>query len=127
MKQNNAAKYVDGFVLMIPKKNVPAYKKMAREAAKVWKDFGALSYRECMINDAQPQWVTLTFPKLVKAKPDETIWFSYIEYNNKKHRDTVNKKVMAYFDKKYPDKKEQDMPFSMKRMSYAGFTIEASA
>lgn len=121
------AKYVDGFVLIVPKKNVLAYKKMAKEAAKVWKEYGALSYRECMIDDPKPQWIELTFPKLTGAKPSDTVWFSYIEFKNKKHRDQVNKKVMAFFDKKYEGMSEKDMPFDMKRMSYGGFTVEASA
>jgi uncharacterized protein YbaA (DUF1428 family) len=124
----NTTKYVDGFVLVIPKKNVPAYKKMAKEASVVWKKFGALSYRECMIEDPKPQWVTLTFNKLIKAKPSETVWFSYIEYKNKKHRDAVNTKVMAHFDKKYTEEGQRmAMPFDMKRMSYGGFTVEVGA
>jgi len=97
---------------------------MATEGARIWKKFGALDYKECMGNDMSPNMGGvrgLTFPKMTKAKPSETVWFSYIVYKDKKHRDTVNKKVMAYFDKKYADKKPQDMPFDMKRMAYGGF------
>jgi uncharacterized protein YbaA (DUF1428 family) len=126
MKNNTT--YVDGFVLVIPKKNIEAYKKMAKEASDVWMKFGALSYRECMLEDAKPKHITLTFPKLAQTKPNETVWFSYIEFKSKKHRDSVNKKVMAYFDKKYKsDKDAMNMPFDMKRISYGGFTVEASS
>lgn len=118
--------YVDGFVLVIPKKNVAAYKKMAREGARVWKRFGALDYKECVLEDKSPKMVTLTFPKLTKAKPGDTVWFSYVVYKNRTHRDAVNAKVMAYMDEKYKDKKDMPMPFDMKRMSYGGFTVEVA-
>lgn len=114
--------YVDGFVLSIPKKNTAKYKKMALEASRVWKRFGALDYKECMINHAKPKFVTFTFPEMAKTKPTETVWFSYIVYKSRKHRDEVNKKVMAYFHKKYPKDKMQ-MPFDMKRFAYGGFKV----
>lgn len=119
------AKYVDGFVIAIPKKRTAEYKKIASEASRVWKRFGALDYKECIIDDAQPQYVTLTFPKLVKTKPGETVWFSFIVFKSRQHRDSVNKKVMAYFEKKYGN--EMPMPFDMKRFSYGGFKVEVSA
>ena len=112
--------YVDGFVLSVPKKNTAKYKKMALDASKVWKKFGALDYKECMINDSKPMLVTFTFRKMAKTRPSETVWFSFIVYKSRKHRDTVNKKVMAYFEKKYGKIKMQ-MPFDMKRLAYAGF------
>lgn len=115
--------YVDGFVLSIPKKKTAEYKKMAREACAVWKKFGALDYKECIIDDAKPKHVTFTFAKMVKAKPSEAVWFAFIVYKSRKHRDTVNKKVMAYFDKKYNDD-EMQMPFDMKRFAYGGFKVE---
>lgn len=122
-------KYVDGFVLVVPKKNVAAYRKMARDASKLWMKYGALSYRECMIDDAKPKFVTLTFPMMIKAKPSETVWFSYIEYKSKKHRDQVNTKVMKEMDMLYDDPKamEKKMPFDMKRLAYAGFKVVVSA
>ena len=123
-------KYVDGFVFVVSKNKVPAYKKMAADASKIWKKFGALDYKECMADDLTPNTEgqpTLTFPKLTKQKKGETVWFSYIVYKNRAHRDAVNKKVMAYFDKKYADQKHQDMPFDMKRMSYGGFKVIVSA
>jgi alkaline phosphatase len=115
--------YVDGFVLAVPKKKTAAYRKMAADASKVWKRFGALDYKECIINDSKPKFVTFTFPKMVKVKKGETVWFSFITYKNRKHRDEVNTKVMAYFEKKYKDKDHKDMPFDMKRMAYGGFKV----
>lgn len=120
-------KYVDGFVLVVPKTKVGVYKKMAMDAAKVWKKFGALDYKECMIDDVKPQWVTFTFPKMAKAKPTDTVWFSFIVYKSRKHRDQVNKKVMAHFDEKYKGKEDMPMPFDMKRMAYGGFTVKVSS
>lgn len=120
------AKYVDGFVIPIPRKNRSAYKKMAREAQKVWRHFGALDYKECVIDDAKPKFVTRTFPKLAKTKKGEEVWFSYITYKSRKHRDEVNKRVMAYFEKKY-GKNNMSMPFDMKRFAYAGFTVVVGA
>lgn len=114
--------YVDGFVLVVPKKNVEAYKKMARVAGKVWKKYGALAYKECMIDDPKPQWVTLTFAKMIKAKPGDTVWFSYIVYKSRKHRDQVNAKVMKDSMMNEEKWKDKPMPFDMKRMAYAGFT-----
>lgn len=114
--------YVDGFVLAIPKKNTAQYKKMATEASKVWKRFGALDYKECMINDPKPPFVIFTFSKMAKTKPSETVWFSFIVFKSRAHRDAVNKKVMAYFEKKY-DKNNMPMPFEMNRFAYAGFKV----
>lgn len=118
------ATYVEGFVLIVPKKNVVRYKKMAKQGAALWKKHGALSYRECMMDDANAHFITLTFPKLTKAKPDDTIWFSYIEFESKKHRNVVNKKVMS--DPSLNDMDMNNMPFEMKKMSSAGFKIIVS-
>lgn len=114
--------YVDGFVLSIPKKNTAKYKRLAREACAVWKKFGALDYKECMIDDAKPKFVAFTFAKMAKPRPGEAVWFSFIVFRSRKHRDAVNKKVMAYFEKKY-GKDMMPMPFDMKRFSYAGFKV----
>jgi uncharacterized protein YbaA (DUF1428 family) len=122
MKKSSTT-YVDGFVLAVPKKNTATYKKMAKEANEIWVKFGALSYRECMLDEVKPKGVVRTFPTVAGAKSGETVWFSYVEYKNKKHRNEVNKKVMAYFMQKYKDKKDQDMPFDMKRMAYGGFKV----
>ena len=115
--------YVDGFVISIPKKNTTKYKKMAREALQVWTKFGALDYKECRIDDSKPKFVSFTFPKMAKTKPSEAVWFSFITYKSRQHRDAVNKKVMAYFEKKY-GKNTMQMPFDMKRFSYGGFKVE---
>jgi uncharacterized protein YbaA (DUF1428 family) len=114
--------YVDGFVLSIPKKNTAKYKKMAREASKVWMKFGALDYKECMIDDVKPDKnLKFTFPKMAKTKSAEATWFSFIVYKSRKHRDLVNKKVMDYFTKKYGKDTMKDMPFDVRRMAYGGF------
>lgn len=112
--------YVDGFVFAVPKNNFQAYKKMAKEAGKVWKKHGALGYYECIGDDLHPKMVSLTFPKLIKLKPTENAWFSFIIFKSKAHRNKVNANVMKEFEKKYK-KQEMKMPFDMKRMSYAGF------
>lgn len=117
--------YVDGFVLVIKKKNVAAYKKMAKDGARIWKKFGALDYKECMGEDLKAKGGAVNFKKLSKAKPGETVWFSYVVFKNKKHRDVVNKKVMAYYSEKYPGEMA-DMPFDMKRMAYGGFSVMVS-
>ncbi|MDP3964299.1 MAG: DUF1428 domain-containing protein [bacterium] len=121
--------YVDGFVFVVPKKNLAAYKKMASDGGKVWMKNGALSYKECMIDDAHPQHAILTFPKLTKKKPSETVWFSYIEYRSKSHRDQVNAKVMKdpMMDPYNPKNKGMAMPFDEKRMAYGGFKVIVNA
>jgi uncharacterized protein YbaA (DUF1428 family) len=122
-KQN----YVDGFVLVVPKSKVAAYKKMAQEGKKVWMKHGALDYKECMIDDPNPPMVAFTFAQMTKLKKGETVWFSYITYKSRAHRDQVNKKVMAEMEKKYDSKNTPPMPFDMKRMACAGFKVEVSA
>jgi len=109
--------YVDGFVIPVPKKNLAAYRRMARKAGRVWMEHGALAFLECAGDDLNIKGV-LTFPKLTKAKPGETVLFSYIVYRSRKHRDAVNKKVMS--DPRL--KMDMDkMPFDVKRMAYGGF------
>lgn len=111
--------YVDGFLLAVPKKNLDAYKKMARKAGKVWKEYGALDYVECVEDDVQPGKVT-SFPQAVKLKKGEVVFFSYIVYKSRKHRDAVNKKVMAdpRIEKMGPP---NPMPFDGQRMTWGGF------
>jgi uncharacterized protein YbaA (DUF1428 family) len=129
MATKKSAKYVDGFVFAVPKKNIAAYKKMAREGAEAWKRFGALDYKECMGNDLKVKAAPgvpspMSFLKLINAKPSEVVWFSFITFKNKAHRDQVNKKVMAYFSKKYTGEESTSMPFEMSRMAYGGFSVE---
>jgi uncharacterized protein YbaA (DUF1428 family) len=95
--------YIDAYVLVIHKDKVEKYKKMAQDGCNMWMKHGALSYRECMGHDLSPNMEgmsSLPFPQLVHLKDDETVWFSYIEYASKEHRDEVNKKVMASWDEK---------------------------
>jgi uncharacterized protein YbaA (DUF1428 family) len=85
--------YVDGFLLPVPKKNLEAYRRIARAAGKVWREHGALDYKECVADDVKPgKWTS--FPQAVKLKPGEAVWFSWILYKSRKHRDSVLKKVM---------------------------------
>jgi uncharacterized protein YbaA (DUF1428 family) len=126
--KNASIGYVDGFVLAVPRKNFAKYRKMAREGGKVWKKFGALDYKECRLDDVRPdKGIILTFPKLIRCKPGETVWFSYIAYRSRAHRDAVNKKVMAYFSRKYAKDASKEMPFDMKRMSFGGFRVEVGS
>ncbi|MHB1330822.1 MAG: DUF1428 domain-containing protein [Minisyncoccota bacterium] len=123
-KQND--NYVDGFVFVVKKKDVSAYKKMAKEGAKAWMKHGALDYKECMGDDLTPEShgdQMSSFPKLTKQKPEETVWFSFITFKSKAHRNQVNKKVMKEMDEKYADAKNFSMPFDTKRMSYGGFKV----
>src|SRR3954466_5656397 len=113
--------YVDGFVLPIPKKNIEKYKKMARTASKVWMDHGALSYSEAMADDVKPgKWTS--FPQSVKLKKDEVVFFSWIVYKTRKHRDSVMAKVMK--DKRLAAMMDpKSMPFDGKRMIWGGFKV----
>lgn len=118
-------KYVDGFVLPVPKKNLPAYFKMAKVASKVWRDHGALEYRECVGEDLRVKF-GMPFPRQLKLKPSETVVFSWIVYKSRAHRDKVNAKVMA--DPRLTDSMEmKTMPFDVKRMLYGGFTVAVEA
>ncbi len=122
------ATYVDGFVMVVPKKNVAAYKKMAREAEQVWRDFGALDYKECMGQELVAKTApgmpsTKSFLSLTGAQADDTVWFSFITYKNKKHRNEVNKKVHQYFSKKY-ENDDTPMPFDMSKMATGGFSVQ---
>ncbi len=111
--------YVDGFVLPVPKRNTEKYLKMARLAAKVWREHGALQYYECMGDDV-PKGKVTSFPMSVKLKPGEVVWFSFIVYKSRRHRDQVNKKVMSDPRLKHMmDPKA--MPLDGKRMIFGGF------
>ena len=112
--------YVDGFVLPIPTKNTGKYKKMAQEAGRVWMKHGALQYVEAMGEELKGMPGCGNFKNMVKPKAGETIWFSWIMYKNKAHRNTVNKRVMKYFEDTYG--KDFPMPFDVRRMAMGGFT-----
>ena len=115
------AKYIDGFLLPIPKKNLPAYIEMAKTAGKVWRKHGALDYKECVIEDARPKGVKTIFPKVIGSKPNETTIFAYIVFKSRAHRDQVNAKVMKDPFMNDPKYKDMPMPFDMNRMAYGGF------
>jgi uncharacterized protein YbaA (DUF1428 family) len=111
--------YVDGFVVPVPKKKVQAYRKMAAKAGKVWREHGALEFRECVADDVKYGKRT-SFPRSVKLKQGETVFFSYIVYKSRAHRDRVNAKVMK--DKRIAGMMDLNaMPFDAKRMVWGGF------
>ncbi|HEX2198789.1 MAG TPA: DUF1428 domain-containing protein [Burkholderiales bacterium] len=113
--------YVDGFLLAVPKKNLQKYRNIARKAGEVWRDHGALEYRECVADDVKPGKLT-SFPQSVKLKKNEAVWFSWIVYKSKADRKRILKKVMA--DKRLADMMDpKAMPFDMKRMIYGGFRV----
>ena len=113
--------YVDGFIVPVPKKNVAAYRKMARKAGKVWREHGALSFTECMADDVKVGKRT-SFPRSVKLKPAETVMFSWITYKSRADRDRINAKVMK--DKRLASMMDmKNMPFDGKRMIYGGYKL----
>lgn len=122
------AKYVDGFVLVVPKDQTQEYKKMAEGGRDSWMKHGALGYYECRGDDLIPQEMggekARAFTEMTGAKSDETVWFSFIIFKSKAHRDEVNAKVMEDMNKQMEEYKNKSMPFDMKRMTYGGFQVE---
>ena len=115
------AKYVDGFVVPVPKKKLQAYRRMARKAGKIWREHGALAYMECVADDVKVGKLT-SFPRSVKLKPAETVIFSWIVYASRSQRDRIIKKVMA--DPRLASMMDpKSMPFDGKRMIYGGFKL----
>ena len=115
------AHYVDGFVLPVPKRNLDAYRRMARKAGKIWREHGALEYRECVAEDVQPGELT-SFPQSVTLKRGETVVFAWIVFKSRAHRDRVNAKVLK--DPRLADSMDpKTMPFDSKRMIYGGFDV----
>jgi uncharacterized protein YbaA (DUF1428 family) len=111
--------YVDGFVVPVPKSELPAYKRMATKAGKIWREYGALEYHECVADDVKPGKRT-SFPQSVKLKPDEVVVFSWIVYKSRAQRDRINKQVMA--DPRLADMMDpKQLPFDGKRMFWGGF------
>ncbi len=117
--------YVDGFVVPVPKKNLKAYRGMAKKAGKVWRDHGALEVRECVADDVKVgKWTS--FPRSVKLKSRETVIFSYIVYKSRADRDRVVAKVMK--DPRLAKMMNpKEMPFDGKRMIYGGFKVLVEA
>jgi uncharacterized protein YbaA (DUF1428 family) len=111
--------YVDGFVVPVPKAKLQAYRAMARKAGKIWREHGALQFRECVADDVKPGKRT-SFPQSVKLKPGETVFFSYIVFRTKAERNRINAKVMK--DKRLASMMDpKAMPFDAKRMFWGGF------
>jgi len=117
--------YVDGYVLPVPKKNLQVYRRIAQKAGKLWREHGALEYRECAGDDLHVKW-GVPFPKTSKAKPGETVVFAWIVFKSRAHRDAVNAKVMK--DPRLAKMMESvKMPFDTKRMAYGGFKVIVEA
>jgi len=112
--------YVDGFVLTIPRTKVQSYRQMSQRAGKVWREHGAVEYRECVGDDLKIK-MGVPFPRLAKAKPGEMVVFSWIVYKSRAHRDRVNAKVMK--DARLAKMMREPMPFDVKRMAYGGFKV----
>lgn len=121
-------RYVDGYVLPLPKKNLPVYRRMAQKAAKIWHEHGALEYRECVGDDLDVKAATafgvVPFPRSLKLKRGETVVFSWVAFKSRAHRDRVNAKVMS--DPRLA-KMPKPMPFDVKRMVYGGFKVLVAA
>jgi uncharacterized protein YbaA (DUF1428 family) len=116
--------YVDGFVVPVPKKKLEAYRHMARLAGKIWREHGALDFKECVADDVKMgKWTS--FPRSVKLKPSETVVFAFIVYKSRAHRDKVNAKVMK--DKRFASMEKEPMPFDGKRMIFGGFKVMVEA
>jgi uncharacterized protein YbaA (DUF1428 family) len=116
--------YVDGYVLPVPKKNVQAYRRIAQKAGKVWREHGALEYRECVGEDLDVK-MGMPFPRLMEVKPGETVVFAWVVFKSRAHRDRVNAKVMK--DPRLADMDPKSMPFDVKRMVYGGFDVLVEA
>jgi uncharacterized protein YbaA (DUF1428 family) len=114
-------RYVDGYVLPVPKKNLKAYGRMAQKAGEIWREHGALDYKECAGDDLKTKW-GIPFSRMMKLKPGETVVFAYIVFKSRAHRDRVNAKVMK--DPRLgAGMEDKPMPFDMKRMVYGGFKV----
>jgi uncharacterized protein YbaA (DUF1428 family) len=113
------ARYVDGFLLPVPRKKVDAYRRISARAGKIWREHGALEYRECVGDDLKIKGMA-SFPRAARAKPGETVVFSWIVYKSRSHRDQVNAKVMK--DPRL-NMDPGSMPFDMKRMAMGGFQV----
>ena len=112
--------YVDAFVVPVPKKNLDEYRRIARLAGKVWREHGALEYRECIGKDLRVP-MGLSFPRGIQTKRGETVFFSWILYKSRAHRDRVNAKVMD--DPRMKKLCSKDMPFDDNRMIWGGFEV----
>lgn len=121
-------KYVDGFVLVVPNDKVEEYRKMAETGRDAWMKHGALEYYECRGDDLASQEMggekMRAFPEMAGASNGETVWFSFIVFESKEHRDEVNAKVMEEMKNQRPEYKNMPIPFEMKQAAYGGFQVE---
>lgn len=115
------ARYVDGFVIPVPRKNLASYRRMARKAGRIWREHGALSFTETVAEDLAPHGV-IPFARVVKTKPREVVVFSWIMFTSRAHRDRVNAKVMVD-PRMGPMMDPKAMPFDVNRMIYGGFSV----
>jgi uncharacterized protein YbaA (DUF1428 family) len=113
-------RYVDGYVLPVPRKNLAAYRRMARKAGRIWREHGALEFRECVGQDLNVKTL-VPFPRRIKLKPGETVVFSWIGFKSRAQRDRVNARVMK--DPRLAQMKGDVMPFDWRRMLYGGFEV----
>jgi len=122
------AKYVDGFVFVVPKDKIEEYQKIAEAGKEMWMKYCALEYMECVGEDLDPKEMggmkSLAFTELAKAGPNETVWFSFIVYESKKRRDEINAKVIDEMNKQAEENKDFPMPFDMRRMAVGGFEVK---
>jgi uncharacterized protein YbaA (DUF1428 family) len=118
------SKYVDGFVVPVPKANLEAYREMAELGSRVWREHGALEYVECVADDVKPGKLT-SFPQSVQLEDDETVVFAWIVYESRAERDRINQ--LAMNDPRLAGMNPQDMPFDAKRMFWGGFEVLVEA
>ena len=117
--------YVDGFLLPVPKKNLKVYRRMAQKAGRIWREHGALEFKECAGDDLKVKF-GVPFPRVIKLKRGETVMFSFIVYKSRAHRDRVNAKAMK--DPRLAKMMDpKSMPFDAKRMAYGGFKVLVDA
>jgi uncharacterized protein YbaA (DUF1428 family) len=117
--------YADGFLIPVPRKKLAAYRRMAQKAGKIWRQHGAIDYKECAGDDLKNKW-GVTFPRAAKTRPGETVIFSWIVYKSRADRDRVNAKVMK--DPRLKSMMDpKSMPFDVKRMAYGGFRVIVDA
>jgi uncharacterized protein YbaA (DUF1428 family) len=121
------AKYIDGFVLVVPRGKEAEYQKMAEMGRDAWMKHGALQYFECRGDDLKQQEMgdqkSRAFQEMTDASADDNVWFSYVVFNSKEHRDEVNKKVMEEMSETFKDQSDFEMPTDMTKMAYGGFEV----
>ena len=121
------AKYIDGFVLVVPKGKEADYEEMAKLGRDSWMKHGALQYFECRGDDLKQQEMgdqkSRAYAEMTGATTDENVWFSFIVFNSKEHRDEVNKKVMDEMSESFKDQGDFEMPNEMTKMAYGGFEV----